>query len=51
MQGLLLHIMFMYYITYCYDIIWVKWENVRINWRINSISDSFEILWWAQLWL
>jgi len=29
---------------------WVKWENVRINWRINSISDSFEILWWAQLW-
>jgi len=21
-----------------------------INWQINSISDSFEILWWTQLW-
>jgi len=20
--------------------------TVRINWRINSISDSYEILWW-----
>jgi len=27
-----------------------EWENVIINWRINFISDSFEILWWAQLW-